>query len=432
MIRTILQSQTTAKVASNTLFQLAGKVISMGITVLVTVIVTRIYGREGYGAFNLMQIYPALFFIIVDFGFNAIATRELSVDWSKARLYFSNILILRLLFSAVFTVCLVIALLFFPYDYELRLGIYLNLLLIFTQALYATTNIIFQVKLRYDLSFIGYVIGSLFILVLTLITSYMRVDIMWVSFSYVVGGIVTFLLNLYFVKRFLPDLRITNLLDGNLALCKTLTLSALPLGLMFIFSQINFKADSILMSVLPLPNGLNLNNTEAVGVYGLPYKVFEVSLVLPTFVMNSVYPIFVRHNLISKAKFKSTFFVTLGVLLFGGLVVGFVGALFAPLIINILGGSEFVQSTRVLQILLLGVSLFYVTQPISWLLVTLGKQSYLPYVYMVSAVFNVIANLSFIPRYAFYASAVITIVSESINLLLLVLFAIKVWHEKYS
>jgi len=69
-------SGTTKKIASNTIFQIVGKVVSMSITVLATVIITRYYGREGYGQFSLMQTWPALFFIIVDFGLNAIATRS--------------------------------------------------------------------------------------------------------------------------------------------------------------------------------------------------------------------------------------------------------------------------------------------------------------------------------------------------------------------
>jgi len=38
---------------------------------LAVAIIIRAYGKEGYGAFSLMQTFPALFFVIVDFGINA-------------------------------------------------------------------------------------------------------------------------------------------------------------------------------------------------------------------------------------------------------------------------------------------------------------------------------------------------------------------------
>ena len=100
------KSNTTTKIAANTIYQVIGKVISMSITMLAVIIITRTYGREDYGAFSLMQSWPALFFVIVDFGINAVAARELSKDWSKANKYLGNILVIRFLFSLLLVVLL--------------------------------------------------------------------------------------------------------------------------------------------------------------------------------------------------------------------------------------------------------------------------------------------------------------------------------------
>jgi O-antigen/teichoic acid export membrane protein len=421
-------SATTVAIANNTAFQVIGKVVSMSVTILATIIITRIYGREGYGAFSLMQTFPALFFIIVDFGFNAIAARDLSADWAKAEKYLGNILVVRLLLSLTVMIVSALGLLFFPYSEALRLGIYLGLFLILTQALFATTNIIFQVKLRYDLSTIGYIAGSILVLLLVLLLSYLRVGIMWVNFSYVVGGLLTFGLNLHFINRL--GVKIRPQLDKTLI--KYLFLQSLPLGMMFIFSQVNFKADTILLSVMNLPAGLGFNNTETVAIYGLPFKIFEVSLVIPTFFMNAVYPVMVRHMLESKERLQQTFTKALGFLAIGGLVFGIIGIVLAPLAVQIIGGQEFSQSIIVLRILIGGLILFYLSQPLAWLLVTLGRQSYLPLIYLVSAVFNFSMNIIFIPRFSFYAASVITILSELIILVLLLAAVKKAWDLKYK
>lgn len=421
-------SNTSKKIASNTVYQIVGKVISMSITVLTTIIITRYYGREGYGAFSLMQNWPALFFIIVDFGFNAIATRELSKDFSKASAYIGNIFLMRVFISVAFILLLGVGLMFFPYSSDLIFGIRLGLILILTQGLFTSTNIIFQVKLRYDYSTIGYVVGYLFILSLVLIFSLLKLDVAWVNFSYIVGGVITFLLNLHFMKKLgvIPDFRL------DFSICRYLFIESLPLGLMFIFSQINFRSDSLLLSVMKLPEGYGLNNTETVAIYSLPYKVFDVALVIPTFFMNSVYPVLVQHMEISKDKLWNTFSKSLGFLVFAGIFSGLIGFVFSPWVINFLGGSEFVQSVWVLKVLVLGLVLYYLTQPLSWLVVTLSNQKFLPYIYLIGAAIDVGANLIFIPRYSFYASTIITHVSEFVILLMLILAAHKSWKAKYA
>ena len=298
----MIKSETTKVIASNTIWQLVGKTVSLSITVLAVVVVTRIYGREGYGEFSLMQNWPALFFVIVDFGLNAIASRELSKDFAKAGDYFFNILIFRLVFSLFIIAVLSLTLLFFPYSYTLKMGIILNLFLLPFSAIYTTTNILFQVKMRYDLSVKGYISGYILVLFLVLMLSYYKAPIALVSFSYVLGGILTLYLNVLSLKKL--GIKLSAKLDRSLI--KNLIIQSLPLGVMFVFSQINFKADSILLSIVKVPQMYILNNTESVAVYNLPYKIFEVMLVLPAFYMNSAYPVFVRHSVEGAQKIKNT------------------------------------------------------------------------------------------------------------------------------
>jgi len=423
-----LKSNTATKVASNTVYQIIGKLISMSITMLAVVIITRSYGRDGYGAFSLMQSWPALFFVIVDFGINAIAAKDVTEDWSKAGKYLGNILIIRFLFSLFLILVISLSLNFFPYTPDLRNGIRLGLFLLITQSLFSTTNIFFQAKLRYDYSTISYIGGYVLILILVLIFSYLRLSVTWVNFSYVIGGLLTFILSLYFVSKMgiKPDFS----LDKKI--WKYLISSALPIGIMFVFSQMSFKEDALMLSFLKLPPSYGLNNTESVAVYALPYKVFEVMLVVPTFFMNSVYPVLVNHMIEGEQKLKKTFTRAIYFLIGSGLVIGLLGIAFSSLAMKILGGEEFYQSTGVLNILSGGLFIFYLTSPISWLIVTLGYQKYLPWIYFVSFSFNLIMNFIFIPKYSFYAASWITVLSELIVLILLIIFARKSWRLKYA
>lgn len=400
----------------------------MTFTIIATIIITRYYGRDGYGQFNLMQNFPALFFIISDFGLNAVATKHLSEKWEDVEKYFNNILLLRVVLSGLLILISGILLIFMPYSNALKFGITLGLIAILTQSLFATANIIFQVKLRYDLSVIGSIFGSITTLILVLLTSYFHTKLVWVNFSYIVGGFVTFLILIRFLRRLCVNIKPM----FDVKFWSKILVTSLPLGLMFIFSQINFKADSILISLLPLPKGLGFTANESVALYGLPYKVFEVSLIIPTFFMNSTYPVLITHMLEGKEKLKNTFFKSLKVLLMVGITTVILGYIFSPFMVQILGGEDFKSSVSVLRILLSGVFIFYLTQPIAWLIVILDKQKYLPIIYLISAVFNLTANILFIPKFSFYASAHITWISELIVLTMLIIAAGRAWKLKYA
>ena len=418
------KSSLSTKIAANTLYQLLGKFVSMSVTVFATMVIARYYGREAYGWFNLMQNFPAFFFIIADFGINAIAARELAHKEHEVGKYLGNIIVLRVLLSLAIMFFGTMAILFFPYPDSLKLGISISMFLVLTQSLYATTNLIFQIRLRYDLSTISYVVGSLLVLFLLVAGVALGLDIVWINSFYIFGGILTFILNLAFIKR----LGISISLKVDKSLTRLLLAQSLPLGLMFIFSQINFKADSILLSVLPVPTQLGFNNADVVALYGLPYKIFEVVLVLPTFFMNAAYPVFLRHLKEDKQRLLKTFkkaVIGLGVL---GLCVSIFGIFLAPLAIDLLGGSEFVDSVISMRLLFVGLVVFYITQPIAWLIVTLGHQRKLPMIYLISAGFNLGANILLIPRYSYLASSVITWVSEFIILFLLTLAAKRAWE----
>ena len=148
-------------IASNTIFQLGSKVITMTITFGLTYLISKTYGSYGYGLFTLFQSFPAVFYVISDFGLNAIGAREISKNFKEINKIFNNILAIRVFISMVLIVISIIVSLFLYEDPNLRFGLALGSLIIIAQSLVATSNIIFQIKMRYDLSSITNVISYL-------------------------------------------------------------------------------------------------------------------------------------------------------------------------------------------------------------------------------------------------------------------------------
>ena len=404
---------TREKVAYNTVAQLVGKAATTITTLLLTVLITRRFGPSGYGNFTIMLAYAALFYIVADFGLNAIALRDFAVDEGKILRYLKNLIGLRLVMALALFAIGATALVFFPYSRLVKMGVLIGLLTIFTQALFTTANAIFQVKLRYDLSVLADILGSVTILTLAFLTIERSGELLPIVGSYVVGGVVMVAVSLYFVRRLVGGVGVG--WDGGL--WKYLFVSALPLGITTIFTVILQKADAILLSVM--------SGSTAVGLYGVAYKIFEFALVFPTFFVNSVYPIMVRHfkdgqeRLLRTVRHSGMFLLAVAIL---GLVVGWV---LSPLMIRVVAGPKFVESIRALRLLLLGLPIFYLSALFLWLMITLGKQKQIPFIYAIGAVSNVVLNLIFIPRYSFYGSAIITWASELLILTLLAYFSLK-------
>src|SRR3972149_4780052 len=110
------------KIVANTLVQTLGRFISSGTTFLITVLVARQFGAEGYGEFTKIMTYVALFYLISDFGFNAVALKQMTEKEEEAGKAFRNLLGLRL-FGALFLIFLALAALnFLPYNSFLTRG----------------------------------------------------------------------------------------------------------------------------------------------------------------------------------------------------------------------------------------------------------------------------------------------------------------------
>lgn len=426
----IIKNRAVKLIASNTIFQLGSKFVTMSVTFLLTYLISNKYGAYGYGLFTIFQSFPSTFYIISDFGLNAIGAREISKNLDKVDEIFSNILGLRVIISII-TLLISLILSFALYDSpEILFGLALANLIIVSQTLVSTTNIIFQIKLRYDISSISNVIGYLFILIFSLIFINYSVSVVYINFLYVVALFISFAINLSFIKKYQIKIQASFSKDY----IKSLVSESWPLGLMFVFSQINFRSDSILLSILPQPKSIGLNNISTVGVYGLPYKIFEVILVIPTFMMNSIYPMLLDAYNTNKRRFIY-FFQNI---LYGISMIGFMLSLILYVsiayfidinLISSLFGSEFIYSKDLLLILISGITVFFITQPLSWYLVIKGKQKILPVVYFISAIFNFGMNYLLIPKYSFYASAYLTWISELIILLLLGFYTYKFWER---
>ena len=409
-----LYSSRKIVVGWNTLAQFLGKVVSAGVMFLISLIIARKFGVNGFGDFTKITTYIAFFYLLVDFGLNAIFLQKEQTSSGN----WSHLLILRIIGSLVIIFLSLLFLFLLPQGTSqgftpfVKLGIILYSPTILFQALITTANALFQKHLRYDLSSLALITGDIISLILITLAAYLVSSgsgAVAVATALMLGSAATGIISLGLVSRLSESQKLSLTLKS----AKELLIAGLPLGVMLVFNQVYFRFDSLVLALT--------RSTAEVGVYGLAYKVFEMPLVIPTFFMNAMYPMMLKTKnyeaLNSNRELKHLIKHAFIFLLIASGFLLFIFWLAAPLLTLI--RPAFSESIPALRVLVLSLPLFFTTSLLMWIIVTLEEQKILPLIYGISMLFIIIADIIFIPKYGYISAAWITVVAEGFVLLLL-------------
>lgn len=398
------------KIAFNTFIQFVNRFAIAGSAFLVSLLIARYFGARGFGEYSKATNFIALFYLLADFGFNAVVLRDINNRPNEEKSIINNLFGLRMI-GGFALICIAILITFFlPYDVVRNEGftpvakgaiISLSLMILY-QAFLNTANVVFQKHLRYEQSTLANIAASVVTLLTAVVLLSLGKSLPVILLSYVVGAIAASFILFIFVKKlhaqFAPRF--------SLIESKRLIVKALPLGLTLVFNIVYFRADVFILTLF--------RTTTEVGTYGLAYKFFEFPLTIPTFFANSLYPILLVHSQ-NKKQFQSTV-TKAGLVLLGLSLIILVGIyITAPLLVYI--RKDFFPSIAVLRLLSLSMPVFFLSSLFMWILITYGKNKQLLTVYFIGMIINILLNLLFVPLYGITAAAVITFVTELIILL---------------
>jgi O-antigen/teichoic acid export membrane protein len=405
----------SGRVFANTSAQIIGKIFSAGTTFVLTLVLARYYGANGYGEFVKITTFVGFFYLATDFGFNAIYIKNSHEAHDS---FWGALVGLRILVSAVFIIFALGLLWFIPhgstqgYTTMTRLGILFFLPSVVFQAMVTSANAVFQQKLQYRLATFSLIIGSvltLFVLWITIVF-FPHIGIYTGILALLSGVLITALVSLSYASRFSP---LTISFHRNAVL--RILIPALPLGFTLLTNLIYSHVDSVILALY--------RSTSEVGTYGFAYKIFETLLVVPTFFMNAVYPLLLEAQKTSKNEFytvarKALFF------LFSSSVALFIFTWLASPYISFFN-SEFAASVMYLRVLSLALPIFFVSSLVMWLMIILGHQWVLAKIYTLGMIVNITLNVWFTPRVGAMAASWITVGSEAFILCISCLFVIR-------
>jgi len=393
-------------IAINTVSQMIGKGVSGIISFVISIILAKALGVDGYGDFTKITTYVAFFYLFCDFGLNA-AYLQIAAEQTTSTLK-QTLFTLRVFIGLILMFVTLVLLVVLPgtvaqgYSQVVKMGIILFIPSILCQSLITTTNVFFQEQLQYAYAAYALIAGSLLSLLIVYASSLLFSSTFFL-FAFVIANLVgiatTASIAMLYVKKII----------GSPALIwkpeeiKKLFLVALPLGITLIFNVIYFHADSIILTIT--------RSTSEVGIYGLAYKFFEFTLVIPTFFMNAALPLLIQaYSQKNTEVFHARITKSFSLLILTAIVIASLGWITAPLLQYI--RPEFTLSSVPLKILLLGLPFFYMSNVTMWILVVKKLRLQLLGIYGISMLANIGLNMFFIPLYGYIAAAWITVISE--------------------
>lgn len=392
------------KISKQTLWQTIVKIITTFSSFIILSIVARNYGELGTGSFTLSMTFLGLFYILADLAINAHILHKLQAG--NAGEIWRKLLGARIIWSIFLSLGAGIVAFVLPYSTDFKLAVLVGLPTIIFFAINLTAHSLFQLRLRYDLdilpTFIGVSLGTLVIFIF----SEQNYPIYALALGYVVAWLIhavgTYLSTKTFIKNLKP------ILDFNFT--KRLIIEASPLSTTLILNVIYFRVDSF---ILPFYHSL-----ADVGIYNTAYQIFQAVLVLPTFMMNAFYPMMLESLKNNLPIFNQRLKRAALALLLVSLLISLSLYLTSGFIINLVTGVGFSGSITSLQILSLSVPAFFLSALGMWLMVAKKMYKQLVWIYSAGLVFNILANLIYIPVYSYLASSWITVISEYLILLL--------------
>lgn len=396
------------RLSKQTFWQIAGKAVTALTTFLTLGLIARKYGEDGTGIFTLAITYLSIFYLIADFGFNAHLLGSFQgLDRAGQTQGFRKLLGLRLLWSFQLACCALVMLPLLPFtSTEFSASVIYGSLAVILSSVFASTTLVFQSKLRYDFLVIATTVGAFANLFMVYFLTSSNYPLPFTLYAHVLNWTLVGVVALVLAKKYLSN--VLPLFD--LAFSKKLFLESWPIAATLALNVVYFRLDSFLLATF--------RTTAEVGIYNIAYSVFQSALVVPTFIMNSFYPVMLVSLNINVNKFLTQ--IKIAGAAFLGMSISGLAVLWvlAPHIVKIITGGGFEGAAYSLQILSFGLPAYFVSSLLMWLLVAKKKYKTMLLIYCIGLLFNFIANYIFIPLYSFLAAAWITVISEYLILLL--------------
>lgn len=388
-----------ATLSSRFVLLVGGRAVMLGLALVTTAILTRELGPAGFGHYRAAVAYLGLVVMLADLGLGSIFVREISRPGADQARIIGNALSLRLtVASGAMVIGLALSSLL-TFDTATRLGILGGALGFLAYSIHLLLFGLFQQQLRQQGVVLAEVSGGLVLLALIVLFAWLGAEPVWFVASLGTSYGLTLILSIFFARRLVPFR-----LRSEFAQWRQLAEFCLPLAVSNTVVILYFRADTVLLALLHSP--------EAVGLYGVPIKVFDAVLGIAILFVGLFAPLLARTARSNPPQFAGLVGESLGILCIG--TIGGAVALnaIAPEIVRLLGGAAFAEGAMILRLLTILLIVHGAVLLLREAAIALQIQHRLLPGYLVALVVAAIGYFLLIPRYAGAGAASALIAAE--------------------
>ena len=379
-----------------------GKIVAVMIGLVSIALITRALGPDGYGAYRTILTFVSFVSIGSDLGLQVVVLRELGRPGRDASRLMGAALLLRLLISAAVLTTGALVSLLMPYDTEIVRGILVAApyYVIFQSAMMLQS--VFQRHLRQGMQALSETAGGLVMLGLVWLAVQAGGDVVPMVAAMLGGGVVQIAIAWGLARRLQP-FRLT----VDTAIWRELLVTGLPIAGSRVILSIILRGDVLLLSLLA--------TDAAVGLYGVPSKMFEILITLAVLFNGMLMPMMVAA--LAKQDLRSASdtagHALTAMVIFGGGVIA-VFAAFPREVLSVVAGAEFAPAAPALTIVGVAIAANAMAQVYRHMLTAMDNQRHALVVDCVGLVVALTSYLTLIPMLSYLGAAIGTALTESV------------------
>ena len=393
--------------AANMAAVITGKAATAVVGLLTVVALTRHLGPTEFGYYRTVLTYSGFAAVLADSGLYMVTLRGMSQPGGNPGRILGNALPLRVLSTASVLLAAAAVAWLTPYDPRVKWGTLIG------AAIYTclqTSDFLiaaFQSVLKQARNAVAEVTGAVVTLAAVSVLALTHVGALPMLGATLLGSAVAVTISLRLIRRLVPFR-----LSFDLPLWRQYLIAGLPLAGAQILGMAMLRGDSLLLSLF--------QPAAAVGLYGVPSKLFEITTSVPYILAGLMMPSLTASAAADGAEFSRQLGNTLdAVAVYGvGVVIAF--APFADRLLALISGERFAAGAPALIVISFAVALAGLTHVLRFTLVACGRPRLVLAGDALACSCAFAAYFTLIPRFSLLGAAVGTVVAEASALIAMI------------
>ncbi len=390
------ESQTIAK---NTIWLFIGQAVSRLLRMAIVVYAARVLGAEGWGVFSYAISFAALLTVIVDFGINAVITRESSRDRSVQQKYFATALVTKVAMIACISVLIIAAAPYVMRNPQAMTMLPFIILVFMFDSLRDFGASLSRAWEKMEIESAIQVLTNALIVIGGFAALFIARTPFSLAAGYGIGMGIGMIAAFYPAREYFKNF-VSNV---SFPLVRKIIATGWPLGLLGVMGGILLNTDTVMIEWF--------RTIEEVGYYGAVQRVIWLIYIIPGLLATAFFPSMAR-LVGQKEQMRKILESGLSILTMVAIPLTVGGILLAWEIVYVLYGAQYLAAVPTFRILCLTFLPSFIAAMFGNTLFALNKERKILSYVLFGISGNFILNLLLIPRWGMEGAAISTLLNQ--------------------